>query len=46
MFYKLLWYGNVLQKLLRVGLEQIEFTPVERQFVSKKQEDTEFLTQC
>lgn len=36
---------NSAINILKVGLEQIESTPVEKQFVSKKQEDTEFLTQ-
>ena len=37
---------NSAINILKIGLEQIEYTPVEKQFVSKKQEDTEFLTQC
>lgn len=37
---------NLEKKNKKIGLEQIEYTPVEKQFVSKKQEDTEFLTQC
>lgn len=36
---------NSAINILKIGLEQIEYTPVEKQFVSKKQEDTEFLTQ-
>lgn len=34
---------NAARNILKVGLERIEFTPVERQFVSKKQEDTRSL---
>ena len=37
---------NSAINILKIGMEQIEYTPVEKQFVSKKQEDTEFLTQC
>ena len=45
--------GNIINKdlnsainILKIGLEQIEFTPVEKHTVSKKQEDIEFLTRC
>ena len=36
---------NSAINILKIGLEQIESTPVKKHFVSKKQEDTEFLTQ-